>query len=117
MCLERIKIRHILIYYLHNGFCILHVPLKIITVLCDLDLFNKSDLSYKRIKLTNEIDVTKRDKVLMKNIYKFNRRNVTADQDTQTASVKLLAHMSSNPHLYEFLQKKKASWDSQTPEE
>lgn len=82
-----------------------------------LPLFSEKDFYYKRIKLTNEIDVTKRDKVLMKNIYKFNRRNVTADKETQTASVKLLAHMSSNPHLYEFLQKKKAFWDNQTPEE
>lgn len=82
-----------------------------------LQLFVNSDLCYKRIKLTNEIDVTKRDKVLMKNIYKFNRRNVTADQETQKASVKLLAHMASNAHLYEFLHKKKTFWDSQTPEE
>lgn len=78
-----------------------------------VDLFNKSDMIYSRIKITNEADYTRRDKILLKNMYLFEKRYPTASNIAKLSASQIERDLKNSDYLYKYFMKKKQFWDNE----
>ena len=78
-----------------------------------VNLFNKSDMIYSRIKITNEPDYTRRDKILLKNMYLFEKRYPNATNIAKLASSQIERDLKNSDYLYKYFMKKKQLWDNE----
>ena len=78
-----------------------------------VDLFNQDEMTYKRIKITNEPDYTRRDKVLLKNMYLYEKRYPNATNIAKLASSQIERDLKNSDYLYKYFMKKKQLWDEE----
>ena len=78
-----------------------------------VDLFDQDKMTYKRIKITNEPDYTRRDKVLLKNMYLYEKRYPNATNIAKLASSQIERDLKNSDYLYKYFMKKKQLWDNE----
>lgn len=76
-------------------------------------LFDIDKIVYKRIKTVNAPDYTRRDKVLLKNMYLFEKRYPNATNIAKMASSQIERDMKNSDYLYRYFMKKKQLWDDE----
>lgn len=78
-----------------------------------VNLFNKNDMIYSRIKITNEADYTRRDKILLKNMYLFEKRYPTASNIAKLSASQIERDLKNSDYLYKYFMQKKQFWDNE----
>ena len=78
-----------------------------------VDLFDANQMIYKRIKITNEVDYTRRDKILLKNMYLFEKRYPNSTGISKTAASQIERDLKRSDYLYKYFMKKKTHWDNE----
>ena len=77
-------------------------------------LFNFDSANYERIKTVVKKDVTKKDKMLLKSMYQFQKKYSFADTVTKSAAANIVNKMKQDNYLELYLKRKKADWDNES---
>lgn len=80
----------------------------------NVKLFNFDTANYERIKTVAKKDVTKKDKVLLKSMYQFEKKYSYADTVTKSAAAKIVDKMKQDNYLELYLKRKQADWDNES---
>lgn len=84
-----------------------------ITRMPKLQLLNLENSTIKRIKLTDEKDITRRDKVFLKNLYFEKTLNKESNIKYSNVAKKMLDTITKNSYLKKYYHSRKKFWDDE----